>query len=66
MRQFADRPPPRAHYEKRYCARGEMENQCQLDLFADRTSSHTMRANQLRLWLASFAYVLMSRSGASA
>jgi hypothetical protein len=66
MRQFADRPPPRAHHEKRYCARDEMENQCQLDLFADRTSSHTMRANQLRLWLASFAYVLMSRSGASA
>ena len=50
-------------YEKRYCARGEMENrikECQLDLFADRTSSHTMRANQLRLWLASFAYVLLS------
>ena len=40
-----------------------MENrikECQLDLFADRTSSHTMRANQLRLWLASLAYVLMS------
>ena len=53
----------RALYEKRYCARGEMENhikECQLDLFADRTSSHTMRANQLRLWLASLAYVLMS------
>ena len=53
----------RALYEKRYCARGEMENhikECQLDLFADRTSSHTMRANQLRLWFASFAYVLMS------
>ena len=50
-------------YEKRYCARGEMENrikECQLDLFADRTSSHTMRANQLRLWLASFAHVLLS------
>ncbi len=50
-------------YEKRYRARGEMENrikECQLDLFADRTSSHTMRANQLRLWLASFAYVLTS------
>jgi hypothetical protein len=49
-------------YEKRYCARGEMENrikECQLDLFADRSSSHTMRANQLRLWFASFAYVLM-------
>jgi hypothetical protein len=53
----------RSLYEKRYCARGEMENrikECQLDLFADRTSSHTMQANQLRLWFASFAYVLMS------
>jgi hypothetical protein len=53
----------RSLYEKRYCARGEMENrikECQLDRFADRTSSHTMRANQLRLWLASFAYALMS------
>jgi hypothetical protein len=50
-------------YEKVYCARGEMENrikECQLDLFADRTSSHTMRANQLRLWFASMAYVLIS------
>ena len=50
-------------YEKIYCARGEMENrikECQLDLFADRTSSHTMRANQLRLWFASMAYVLMA------
>ena len=50
-------------YEKVYCARGEMENrikECQLDLFADRTSTHTMRANQLRLWFASMAYVLIS------
>ncbi len=49
-------------YEKLYCARGEMENrikECQLDLYADRTSTATMRANQLRLWLASFAYVLI-------
>jgi DDE family transposase len=49
-------------YEQVYCARGEMENrikECQLDLFADRTSSHTMRANQLRLWFASMAYVLI-------
>lgn len=39
-----------------------MENrikECQTDLFADRTSSATMRANQLRLWFASMAYVLM-------
>jgi hypothetical protein len=50
-------------YEKVYCARGDMENrikECQLDLFADRTSAATMRANQLRLWFASMAYVLMS------
>src|SRR5438045_1341023 len=50
-------------YETLYCARGEMENrikECQLDLFADRTSAHTMRANQLRLWFASIAYVLIS------
>ena len=49
-------------YEKIYCARGDMENrikECQLDLYADRTSTATMRANQLRLWFASFAYVLM-------
>jgi len=49
-------------YEKIYCARGEMENrikECQGDLFADRTSSATMRANQLRLWFASMAYVLI-------
>jgi hypothetical protein len=49
-------------YEKLYCARGDMENrikECQLDLYADRTSTATMRANQLRLWLSSFAYVLL-------
>ncbi len=49
-------------YEKLYCARGEMENrikECQLDLYADRTSTATMRANQLRLWFASMAYVLL-------
>lgn len=45
-------------YEVIYCARGERENrikECQLDLFADRTPA----ANQLRLWFASFAYVLI-------
>jgi hypothetical protein len=49
-------------YEKIYCARGEMENrikECQLYLFADRTSAATMAANQLRLWFASMAYVLV-------
>jgi hypothetical protein len=54
--------PARALYEELYCARGDMENrikECQLDLYADRTSAATMRANQLRLWFASFAYVLL-------
>ena len=49
-------------YERLYCARGEMENrikECQLDLFAGRASAATMRANQLRLWFASMAYVLL-------
>jgi hypothetical protein len=52
----------RCLYEAVYCARGEVENRIkeqQLDLFADRTSAATMRANQLRLWFASFAYVLL-------
>lgn len=49
-------------YEDFYCARGEMENrikECQMDLFADRTSTAAFRSNQLRLWLSSFAYVLI-------
>ncbi len=52
----------RTLYEQVYCARGEVENRIkeqQLDLFADRTSAASMRANQLRLWFASFAYVLV-------
>jgi hypothetical protein len=52
----------RSLYETVYCARGEMENrikECQGDLFADRTSTATLRANQLRLWFASMAYVLL-------
>ena len=49
-------------YEALYCARGDMENRIkeqQLALFADRTSTHEMRSNQLRLYFSSFAYVLM-------
>jgi hypothetical protein len=59
----ANQHQARALYEKLYCARGEMENrikECQLDMFADRTSSHTMRANQLRLSLSAMAYVLVN------
>jgi hypothetical protein len=46
-----------------YCPRGEMENRLkeqQLDLFSDRTSNHYFDDNQLRLWLSSFAYVLLN------
>jgi hypothetical protein len=49
-------------YEQVYCQRGEMENrikECQLDLLADTMPAATMRANQLRLWFAAMAYVLM-------
>lgn len=53
----------RSLYEDTYCARGEMENRIkeqQLMLFADRTSADDMRANQLRLYFSSIAYVLLS------
>ena len=52
----------RALYEDLYCARGDMENRIkeqQLDLFADRTSSSRMAANQLRLYFSAFAGILM-------
>ena len=51
-------------YESVYCARGEMENRIkeqQQDLFADRLSSAGFAANQLRLWLSAFAYLLVER-----
>ena len=49
-------------YEDIYCARGDMENrikECQTDMFAGRTSAASLQANQLRLWFAAFAYVLL-------
>jgi len=49
-------------YEEIYCARGDMENRIkeqQLGLFADRTSTRRLAANQLRLYLSSFAYLMM-------
>ena len=55
--------PAQPLYEKHYCARGEMENRIkeqQLELFADRTSTHHLKSNQLRLWFSSVAYVLMN------
>ena len=51
-------------YEELYCARGEMENmlkQQTLDLRADRMSTHYLASNQLRLWLATLAYLLLER-----
>lgn len=55
---------PQRLYEELYCARGEMENvlkQQVLDLEADKLSTHFLASNQLRLWLASFAYLLVER-----
>ena len=55
---------PARLYEELYCARGEMENvlkQQVLDLRADRMSTHYLASNQLRLWLAAFAYWLLER-----
>ena len=60
----AVRLEPAALYEKFYCARGDMENRIkeqQLDLFSDRTSTHWMASNQLRLWFSAFAHLIMSR-----
>jgi len=54
---------PQTLYEQMYCGRGDMENRIkeqQLYLFADRTSSATMKANQLRLYFSSLAHVLMN------
>jgi hypothetical protein len=53
--------PARELYERLYCARGDMENRIkeQMMLFAERVSTATMRANQLRLYLSAIAYVLM-------
>jgi|SRR5271168_35578 len=53
--------PAQKLYEQLYCARGEMENRIkeQLRLFADRLSTETLRANQLRLYFSSLAYALL-------
>lgn len=54
--------PAQALYEELYCARGDMENRIkeQFSLFADRVSTETMRANQMRLYLSTMAYILVS------
>lgn len=56
------RVPPGQLYSQKYCPRGEMENRFKeqkLQLSSDRTSTHTFEGNQLRLWFASLAYVLI-------
>lgn len=58
----AEKYPAQALYEQDYCGRGQMENyikEQQLFLFADRTSCHTMRANQIRLLMSTVAYVVL-------
>ena len=52
---------PQALYEQLYCGRGDMENRIkeQFSLFADRVSSETMRANQVRMYFSAMAYVLV-------
>ncbi len=58
-----DKLPPGKLYTQKYCLRGEMENRFkeqQIELFSDRTSTHTFAGNQLRLWFSSIAYVLMN------
>ena len=56
--------PAQTLYEQDYCARGDMENRIkeqQQDLFADRTSTESLRANQLRLWFSTLAYLLVNQ-----
>ena len=56
-----ERWPPQRLYEQLDCGRGEAENRIKepLSLFADRMSTETLRAHQLRLHLSSLAYVLL-------
>ena len=59
----SDKNKAKKLYEDGYCPRGDMENrikEVQLYLFSDRTSASEMRANQLRLWFSSVAYVLIN------
>lgn len=58
----ASKLPPGKLYTEKYCPRGDMENRIkeqQLELFSDRTSTHSFEGNQLRLWFSAIAYVLM-------
>jgi len=62
VEDFSPSLSPQAFYEQQYCPRGEMENRIkeqQHYLFADRTSCTNFTANQFRLLLSTFAYVLI-------
>jgi len=53
---------PKYVYDKKYCARGQMENYIKdhkNHLHSDRTSCNSFMANQFRLLLHSAAYVLL-------
>jgi hypothetical protein len=56
------KPKPSELYELWYCKRGDAENRIkeQFQLFADRTSSSLKRANQLRLWFSTLAYLVIA------
>jgi hypothetical protein len=58
----SDEWPAQELYEELYWERGDMENRIkeQFSLFADRVSAETMRANQMRLYLSTMAYILVS------
>lgn len=66
---FHDDPHPhrfaaQALYEVLYCERGQCENvlkQQLLDLNAERTSTHYLASNQLRLWFSALGYLLLER-----
>lgn len=52
---------PQKLYDKLYCTRGNLELSIgeQISFYSDRTSCHQWWANQFRLMLSSFAYVLI-------
>ncbi len=61
----ADQFDTRTVYADLFAARGDMENRVkeqQLGMFANRTSAHTMRANQLRLWMSTLACILVTQN----
>jgi hypothetical protein len=69
VREHAELSDGSSLYEQFYCARGNAENRIkeqQLDMFAGRTSTAHMSSNQLRLWLSTFAYMLMRQLRATA